>query len=76
MHVLSRKSFAGPAALRSRNLTVFQLRNRTIASCMAYELFGPSSLLELYFEPSQTEVLVRSFGTVGATHSTLRGAAM
>ena len=75
MHVLSRRSFAGPAALRSQKLCVLLGRNRTIASSMAYELFGPSSLLELYFEPSETEALVRSFGRL-VRPSTLRGAAM
>ena len=66
MHVLSRKSFAGPAALHSQNLNVFQFRNRTIASYIGCELFGPSSLLELYFEPSETEALVRSFWLTGS----------
>ena len=49
MHVLSRKSFAGPAALRSRKLTVFCNTETYDSRWMAYELFGPSSLLELYF---------------------------
>ena len=35
MHVLNRKSFAGPAALRSRKLTVLRVKQRTIASSMA-----------------------------------------
>ena len=66
MHVLSRKSFAGPAALCSQKLGVLLRRNPTIGSSMSYELFGPSSLLELYFEPSETEALVRSFWLTGS----------
>ena len=65
MHVLSRKSFAGPSAAQSKTDSV-AVKNRKIDSCMEYELFGPSSLLELYFEPSETEALVRSFWLTGS----------
>ena len=52
MHVLSRKSFAGPAALRSRKLDVLQRRNATLASCRQLYLFrgfesSPSYFLSL-----------------------------
>ena len=47
MHVLSRKSFAGPSAAQSKTDSV-AVKNRKIDSCMEYELFGPSSLLVSY----------------------------
>ena len=49
MHVLSRKSFAGPAALRSRKLDVLQRRNATLASCRQLYLFRGFESSPSYF---------------------------
>ena len=66
MHVLSRKSIAVPQRCAGPKAYVLQRRICTIASCRQRELFGPSSLLELYFDPRVTEALVRSFWLTGS----------